>query len=67
MIVFSLTTMRRFCPLDLSRYENILAYLRRVSEREGYRRAMAKSDPEMDVEDLIRGPPPAPFEGLQRK
>ena len=45
MTVFSLTTMRLFCALDLAPYPNILAYLQRVGARPGYRRAMAKGDP----------------------
>ena len=47
MIVFSLTTMRYFVPLDLAGYPNILAYLQRIGGRPAYRRAMAKGDPEM--------------------
>ncbi len=47
MMVFSLTTMRHFYPLDLAPYADILAYLRRIGEREAYRRAMAKGDPGM--------------------
>jgi glutathione S-transferase len=43
--VFSLTTMRLFIPYSLEGYGGILAYLRRVSEREGYQRAMDKGDP----------------------
>jgi len=45
MMVFSLTTMRLFNPLDLSPYPNILAYLQRIAARPGYQRAMAKGDP----------------------
>jgi glutathione S-transferase len=45
MSVFSLTTMRRFHPLDLSRYQGILGYLQRVGARPAYRAAMAKADP----------------------
>ena len=45
MIVFSLTTMRHFYPLDLAPYAHIKAYLGRIGEREAYRRAMAKGDP----------------------
>ncbi|TVY59561.1 Glutathione S-transferase [Lachnellula suecica] len=37
MIVFTLTTMRMFNPLDLTEYKGILAYLKRVSERDGSR------------------------------
>jgi glutathione S-transferase len=47
MAVFSLTTMRLFFPLDLTPYPNILAYLARIGQREAYRRAMKKGDPEL--------------------
>ena len=47
MIVFSLTTMRYFLPLDLTAYPHILAYLERIGKREGYQRAMKKGDPGM--------------------
>jgi glutathione S-transferase len=47
MMVFSLTTMRHFLPLDLSGYPHILAYLRRIGAREGYRRAMRRGDPDL--------------------
>jgi glutathione S-transferase len=45
MIVFTLTTMREFMPVDLTPYPNILAYLQRVGQRPAYRTAMAKGDP----------------------
>ena len=47
MIVFSFTTMRSFTPYELKPCAHILAYLKRVGAREGYRRAMAKGDPGM--------------------
>ena len=47
MMVFSLTTMRLFFPFDLTPYPNILAYLKRIGERDAYRRAMKKGDPEL--------------------
>ena len=47
MIVFTLTTMRIFLPLDLGPYPHIRAYLGRIGEREAYRRAMHKGDPDM--------------------
>jgi glutathione S-transferase len=47
MIVFPLTTMRLFMPVDLTPYPGILSYLRRVGERSAYRRAMKKGDPDM--------------------
>jgi glutathione S-transferase len=59
MNVFPLTTMRTFSGLDLSEYPNILAYLKRCSEREGYKRARAKGDPDLAL--MIEGAPPAQF------
>ena len=47
MIMFSLTTMRNFQPIDLSPYPNIRGYLKRMSERPSYQRALAKGDPGM--------------------
>ena len=47
MMVFSLTTMRIFLPFDLSPYPHIKAYLRRIGDREAYRRAMHKGDPDL--------------------
>ncbi|RYF63240.1 MAG: glutathione S-transferase family protein [Comamonadaceae bacterium] len=49
MLVFSLTTMRYFYPLDISPYPNMLAYLRRIAAREAYQRAMQKGDPGMPL------------------
>jgi glutathione S-transferase len=45
MTLFTLTTMRAFYPFDLTGYKGILAYLERVVQREGYRKARAKADP----------------------
>ena len=47
MMVFSLTTMRVFLPLDLSPYPHIKSYLRRIGERKAYQRAMRKGDPDL--------------------
>ncbi len=47
MVVFSLTTMRSFIPVDLGPYPGILSYLRRIGARGAYRRAMRKGDPDM--------------------
>ena len=47
MIVFSLTTMRLFLPLDLAPYPAILAYLQRIGRRDAYRRALRKADPDL--------------------
>ena len=59
MNLFSLTTMRTFSPFDLSDYPNILAYLKRATEREGYKRARAKGDPDLPL--MIDGKAPAQF------
>ena len=46
-MVFSLTTMRLFLPLDISPYRNILGYLQRIGARQAYQTAMKKCDPDM--------------------
>ncbi|KAL9052013.1 MAG: hypothetical protein Q9162_005678 [Coniocarpon cinnabarinum] len=46
MMVYSLSTNRGYSPNDLTPYKHILEYLQRVSQREGYKRARAKGDPE---------------------
>lgn len=58
MNVFSLTTMRTFRQYSLSAFPNILAYLKRVTARDGYKRAMQKADPDLVIEELIGAPPP---------
>jgi glutathione S-transferase len=47
MAVFSLTTMRSFFSLELTPYPHTLAYLKRIGQRDPYRRAMKKGDPEL--------------------
>ena len=59
MIFFSLTTVRSFYPIDLTGYQAILGYLKRASEREGYKTARAKADPELEL--MIDGEPPRSF------
>jgi len=49
MSVFSLTTMRYFFHWDLSPYGNILKYLKLISDRPAYQRAMKKGDPNMSL------------------
>lgn len=66
MIMFTLSTMRKFFQQDLSEYPNILSYFERVARREGYQRAMKKGDPELDVQELIQGPPPKRFGNLSK-
>ena len=50
MIFFSLTTMRTFVPFDVAPYPKVLRYLRRIGEREAYRRAMEKADPGRELQ-----------------
>ncbi|KAK1236302.1 hypothetical protein PQX77_000463 [Marasmius sp. AFHP31] len=57
MAVFSLTTMRYFYPVDLTGFDGILGYLKRVAERPAYKRAMEKSDPDMEL--VLGAKPPA--------
>ena len=45
MNVVSLTTLRIFVPYSLEPYPNIVTYLQRVGDREGYKSAMRKGDP----------------------
>ena len=47
MLVFSLTTMRSFYPIDLSPWPHVLAYLQRIGARPAYQRAMHKGDPDL--------------------
>jgi len=49
MMVFTLTTMRYFMPVDFAPYPNIRAYLARIAARPAYRRAMEKGDPGMKL------------------
>jgi glutathione S-transferase len=59
MMMWCFTTMRKFEPFDLTEYEGVLGWLKRVSEREGYKMAMKKCDPDLDLEAGIsaKGPP----------
>ncbi|KAJ9149896.1 Glutathione S-transferase 3 [Pleurostoma richardsiae] len=59
MIVFSITTMRFFYGYSLAEYGNIVKYLERIGRREAYRRAMKRSDP--DMEPALGAEPPKPF------
>lgn len=64
MTVFTLTTMRSFYAVDLTPYKNILAYLKRISQRPGYISTREKGDPGLPL--MIDGPPPKSFfDGLK--
>lgn len=45
MMVFQLTTSRAFNNMSIDDKPNLKAYLKRIGEREAYRRAMAKCEP----------------------
>jgi glutathione S-transferase len=47
VMLFPLSTMRRFSRRDISGFPNIKAYLRRIGARPAYQRAMAKCEPGM--------------------
>jgi glutathione S-transferase len=47
IMVFPLTTMRLFAPMDISGLPNLLAYLQRIGARPAFQRAMAKADPDL--------------------
>ncbi|EME82752.1 uncharacterized protein MYCFIDRAFT_36633 [Pseudocercospora fijiensis CIRAD86] len=66
MIIFSLTTMREFCPVDLSEYKNILAYVQKIVARPAYQRYLQKGDPDIDIQQFIRGPPPPVFAAFRQ-
>lgn len=58
MSIFSLTTMRGFCPkLDLGPYPNLLRYLKDVAERPAYKEALRKGDFDMKplIEPKVKG------------
>ncbi|KAB5585552.1 putative glutathione S-transferase [Coniochaeta sp. 2T2.1] len=62
MLVFPLTTWRYWSGLSWAGYDGILAYLQRIGKREAYQRAMAKSDPGME---LLLGPDPPKNDRVQ--
>lgn len=59
MTGWCLSTMRHFESVDLTEYEGILNWHKLIGEREAYRRAMSKSDPDIDIDEGLsaKGPP----------
>jgi glutathione S-transferase len=51
MSAFAFSSMRHFSKTDIKPYPHIRAWLRRISERRGYQRAMAAGDP--DIPSLL--------------
>jgi glutathione S-transferase len=62
MTGWCLTTMRVFEPIDLTEYEGILAWIRRFSQRQAWRTAMGKSDPDLDLKETTSAKGPVPIE-----
>ncbi|KAJ8111325.1 hypothetical protein OPT61_g6056 [Boeremia exigua] len=62
MTGWCVTTMRVFEPIDLTEYEGILGWVKRFNEREAYRTAMGKSDPDIKLEETSSAKGPAPIE-----
>lgn len=58
MTVWCFTTMRKFAPLDLEPYPAVVEWLKRCTSREAYKKAMGRSDPELDLEEgiSVKGP-----------
>lgn len=50
IILFPLTTMRAFLPIDLSPFPSLRAYLHRVTERPAFQAAKAKADPDLELQ-----------------
>ncbi|KAI1341302.1 glutathione S-transferase [Xylariaceae sp. FL0016] len=67
MNICNLTGLRCFAPYSLAGYPNILAYLARIGRREGYRRAMEKGDPDLDIKQLMGAAPPPKQKALPAK
>jgi glutathione S-transferase len=61
MVVFTLTTARRFLGYDLAAYPNILRFLAEVGKREAYRAAMARCEPGWDPALAMGAAPPKGF------
>ncbi|KAF2669666.1 glutathione S-transferase [Microthyrium microscopicum] len=59
MPTFTLTTMRSFYAYDLSAYKWILGFLKRATARDGYKKARAKADPELEM--MIDGKAPTSY------
>jgi glutathione S-transferase len=49
MWVYGLTSGRAWSGKDITPYPNLLAYLQRIGARPGYRRAMAKAEPGVEL------------------
>ena len=62
MTGWCLTTMRVFEPVDLTEYEGLLAWVKEISERQAWRTAMEKSDPDLDLAETTSAKGPAPSE-----
>lgn len=62
MTGWCLTTMRVFEPIDLTEYEGVLSWVKRFSERQAWRTAMGKSDPNLDLKATTSAKGPVPID-----
>jgi len=67
MNVVSLSSMRCFASYSLEGYHNILAYLERIAAREGYQRAIAKGDKDLDIKQITGAAPPPLQKGIAER
>ncbi|KAK6434783.1 hypothetical protein LTR95_009028 [Oleoguttula sp. CCFEE 5521] len=65
MSLVCVTTIRQFAQMDLTSYPDILRWMATCAGREGYRRAMAKGDPKMDLEAQLGAKSPPQFHGIE--
>ena len=65
MCVFTLTTMRVFCPVELGRWTNVLRWLERCTQREAYKVAREKADPGLEIA-IGAAAPKSFFDGLKK-
>ncbi|KAF2207310.1 hypothetical protein CERZMDRAFT_62928 [Cercospora zeae-maydis SCOH1-5] len=66
MIIFSLTTMREFVQFDLSKYPDLLKYMKKVVDRPAYRKYLEKGDPDIAeyIEKSISAEGPPKFKNM---
>ncbi|WP_066554701.1 glutathione S-transferase family protein [Croceicoccus bisphenolivorans] len=47
IMMFPLTTMRMFAPRDITPFPHLRAYLQKIVQRDAFKRALAKADPDL--------------------
>ena len=59
MSMWSFTGMRFWYPYSLEEYPNVQRYVQRISQREAYKKAMSKAEPDLKL--ALDVEPPKPF------